>query len=246
MIEGYYTGNQLIDESLAGVRDFSRKYYNEAAMYFMRGYRDFRIFNDSGSIKDAWCTVTAINTVNYPKDAIRIISVGIIADGEFFTFTRSDDLVSPLTSPIDESLDSDRGEDDTLRRTPTVGYGAKGTNVEYYFKDEQQKRRIVLSRIAVDVSRFAARSEVLIKYVSDGVDNLDELYIPNDAANMLIAYIEYKLVESRPDVYSRAYAMDKKESYYEARNMYDALQMPTLQELIDVVYETSSQNVRRL
>lgn len=246
MIKGYYTGNQLIDEALAGVRDFDRKYYKEAAMYFMRGYRDFRLFNESGSVKEAWLPITTINTVNYPEDVMRVISVGIVSDGELFTFTRADGMVSPVTSPIDGELDSDRGEDDTLRRTPTAGYGAKGTNVEYYFKDEQQKRRIVLSRMAVNVSRFANRSEVLVRYVSDGVNNLDELYIPNDAANMLISYIEYKLVESRPDKYSRTYISDKKENYYESRNMYDTLQLPTLQELADVIYETSSQNVRRV
>jgi len=244
--KGYYTANQVIDESLAGVRDFDRRYYKEAAMYFLRGYRDFKLFHESGNLKESWETITPINTVNYPADAIRIISVGVMVNKELFTFTRSDSMVSPVTSPIDAALDSDRGEDDTLMRSPTSGYGAKGVNVEYYYKDEQKKRRIVLGRAALDTSRFADRSEVLIRYVSDDTDNLDEVYIPNDAANLLICYVEYQLVKSRPDKYNLGYVANKKEDYREAVAMYDALQLPTLQELADMVYETSGQNVRRL
>ena len=53
------------------------KDYGEAAMYFARGYRDFELFQDFGSIKEAWLPITAINTVNYPTDAMRIVSIGV-------------------------------------------------------------------------------------------------------------------------------------------------------------------------
>src|SRR6056297_728813 len=107
-MRGYYTGNQIIDESLAGIRDFNRKYYQEGAMYFLRGFRDFRLFHDSGSIKESWEEITAINTVNYPSDLLRLISVGVVVNKEIFTFTHSDDIVAPITSPIDALLDEDR------------------------------------------------------------------------------------------------------------------------------------------
>jgi hypothetical protein len=245
MPTGFRTANQIINESLASVRDFDRKYYNEAAMYFDRGYREFKLFNDS-SFKESWETITAINTVNYPKDAIRLLSVGVVSDGEMFTFTRSDDMVAPITSPIDSFLDSDRGEDDTLRRVPQIGYGAKSVNVEYYYFDDRKKRRIVLGRAAVDVSRFAARGEVLVRYVANEVDNLDALHIPDDASNLLIAYIEYKLVESRPDKYDRGYMAEKKQNYREEVRRYEALELPSLQDMIDVIYETSGQTPRRV
>ena len=244
-MKAYYTANQLIDEALAGVRCFDRKYYGEAAMYFARGYRDFELFQDFGSIKEAWLPITAINTVNYPTDAMRIVSIGVETGKELFTFTKADNMISPITSSIDEALDSDRGEDDTIDRNPTHGYGAKANNLEYYYKDDKAKRRIVLGRMALDQTRFANRSEVLVRYVSNGIDNLDTTYIPNEAANLLIAYIEHKLVQSMPDKYTGQYRAEKREDYIEARNMYDALNMPSLDELIDVIYESSGQNVRR-
>ena len=246
MLDGFRTANNIIDESLAALRDEGRTMYNEAAMYFDRGFREFRLFHDSGSIKESWQPVTAINTVNYPKDLLKLISVGVVVDKEFFTFTRSDKMVAPITSPIDASLDSDREEDSTLRRTPTYGYGTKAGNVEYYYKDDKVGRRIVLGRMALDITRYASRSEVLVQYVSTGLDNLDETYIPNEAANLLMAYIEYKLVESRPEKYGRAYIADKKQNYFEEKAMVAALEMPSLDELIDVIYETSSQLPRRI
>lgn len=245
-MKGFYTANQIIDESLAGVQDFERKYYNEAAMYFLRGFRTFKLFHEAGCVKEAWLPITPINTVNYPEDVMRLITVGVSVNKELFTFTRSDKIVSPISSPIDAVFDTDREENDSIERTPTDGYGTKGANVEYYYKDEPDKRRIVLGRLAVDKTRFADRSEVLLRYVSTGVDNLDSTYIPNEAANLLISYIEYKLVESRPDKYSRFYIADKKENYREEVNMYDALNLPSLDELADMIMETSSQNVRRV
>lgn len=243
-MKGYYTAVQVINEALAGIRDFDRKYYDEAAMYFLRGYRDFKLFDEYGCVKEAWKPITPINTINYPEDVMRLIQVGVIAYNEFFPFTRSEHIVSPSTA-IDEMFDTSREEGETLRRVPSTGYGAVGANVEYYFKDEPNNRRIILSRIAVDTILFSDRQEALLRYVSTGVDSLETTYIPNEAANMLIAYIEYKMCESRPDAYARTYIADKKENYLEARNMYSTLQMPSLDEMIDMIYETSGQNVRR-
>lgn len=245
-VPGFYTAAQLIDEALAGLRDFDRTYYKEATMYFMRGFRDFKLFSEYGDVQETYQPVTSINTVNYPEDAMRIITLGVVVNRELFTFTRADDLVAPISSPIDNFLDEERGEDGELRRSPTYGYVATAANQEYYFRDDKVKRRLILGRRAVDKTRFADRSEVLVRYISNGVTNFDTTYIPNEAANLLINYIEYKIVDSMPDKYDARYRAERKENYFEARNMYESLQLPTLDELMDMIYETSSQSVRRL
>lgn len=244
-MKGYYTANQIIDEALAGIRDFDRRSYGEAAMYFLRGYRDFALFHAGGQVKETWRSITAVNTVPYPEDLMRLLSVGINSDGEFFSFTRSDKIVSPVSNPLGDAFDTTRDEGDTLRRVPATGYGAMGQNVEYYYKDDRENRRVILSRMALDLIQFADRSEVLFRYVSNGVDDLDKTYITNDAANLLISYIEWKLVSARPEQYDARYRSEKKEEYIEAQRMYDVLELPSIDELEDVIYETSSQNVRR-
>ena len=242
---GFHTANQLIDEALVGIRDFDRINYKEASVLFLSAFREFQLFEAGAQVKEAWRDITAINTVNFPEDLMRLIDVSVVVDGEYFPFTRSDKLVDPITDPLDGVRDADRGEDDTLRRTPSYGYGTKGQNVEYYYKEDRTKRRIILSRMAVDQTLFADRTEVLVRYVSTGMEDFNKTYIADDAANLLIAYVLYKLVSARPDKYNGGYMAMKKEDYIEQLRMYRALEMPSLQDLEDMIYETSSQNVRR-
>lgn len=244
MAKGYLTANQLINESLIEVNDIDRKYYKEAAMYFMKGYRDFQLFEAVGQVNEAWCPITAVNTINYPEDAIRVLDVNILINGEYFSFTRSEKLAD-VSDPLDKARNTTRGEDETISRDPSYGYGTKGSNLEYYFKDDKKERRIVLSRMAVDQTRFADRTEALVRYVSDGINDLNTTNVAKDAANLLTSYVVYKLVSTRPDKYNLGYMSLKKEEYIENLKMYRALEMPSLQDLEDMIYETSSQNIRR-
>jgi len=244
-MKGVLTPNNIIDEALVEIRDFERANFKEASVYFLKGWRDFQIFEAGAQVKEAWRDITAINTVPFPEDLLRLIDVSIVLDGEYFSFTKSDILVDPITDPLDKTRDTTRGEDDTLRRSPSVGYGAQGNNLEYYYKEDRAKRRIILSRMALDQTLFADRTEVLVRYVATGMDDFNSTYIAADAGNMLVAYVAYKLVQARPEKYNPTYMAVKKEEYIEHLRMYRALEMPSLQELEDMIYESSGQNVRR-
>jgi len=242
MAKGFHSVDNIVREALIEIRDFEAVNYAEAAHYLMKGFRDFQLFHNHGSIKEAWRPVTAINTCNFPEDLLRLIKVGVIVDGEFFPFTRADDLVNP-SDPLDLSLTAD--ENTTIDRTPSYGYGARAHNLEYYYKEDRSNRRVILNRVSVDKTAFADRQEVLFKYVSNGVEDFNTTYIPDDAANLLSSYVVYKLVSARPDEHNMNYIMLKKEDYIEAKRAYDMLEMPSLQDLEDMLYENSGQNVRR-
>lgn len=243
MAKGYYTASQIIDEALLGVQDDSRNGYLEAAMYFMRGYRDFQLF-DAFQEKEKWVEINALNnTVQIPEDLVRFNEIGISISGEFFSFTEAQEMVRP-SDALESGLLSDRNEGQTIDRTPSVGYGAKGQNVEYYYKFYEAERRIVLNRLAVDKTRFADRSEVLIKYISNEIDDLEKAKVSGDAANMLIAFIEWKMVASRPDKYDARYRMEKQQEFDRNETRYRTLLLPSVQEMLDAMYEQSGQNVR--
>lgn len=245
-MKGYQTAEQVVNEALAMVRDFDRVYYNEAALYFIRGFREFRLFKSTGQVKESWEIVTPIDTVNYPQDLIRLVEAGVVIDGEFFSFTKSDDLVNLISDPLDLTLDEDRDEGETINRSPSVGYNAKANNLEYYYKVDNERRRIKLSRMALDTTLYADKDEVLLRYISSGIDDLKNTYVPGDAVNMLTSYIAYNICFSRPDKYDKGYIMMRKEDLREERNRYDTLRLPSLQELEDMIYETSGQIVRRI
>lgn len=241
---GYYTADEVVNEALIAVGDAERNRYAEATMYFLRVFRDFKIFS-SIQEKEAWMTINALNnTVLYPDDCIRILSVGCSIGREFFSFTESKKMVSP-SDALDSQLLADRDESDSIVRAPYSGYGAKALNLEYYYTLDDRKRRIILNRAAVDKTRYADRAEVLVKYVSDDIDSLSTTRVGVDAVNMLMAYIEWKLVAARPAEYPANYRMEKKQDFLEAEAMYRLLQIPDVDELMDVIYESSGQNIRQ-
>jgi hypothetical protein len=242
-IKGYYTANEIIDEALLSVGIEDRSRYPEAAMYFIRMFRDFKLFHVAQE-KEAWLPINnLVYTVQYPDDAIKILEVGVSVNREIFTFTEAPNMVEP-SDPIDRELRTSRDETQTTDRSPYSGYGAKGLNVEYYFNLDERNRRIILNRAAVDKTRYADRSEVLVRYVSHDVDSLDETRVGADAVNMLIAYVEWKLIAARPKEHTAQYRMEKKAEFQEAEASYRLLNIPDVGELMDVIYESSSQNVR--
>lgn len=242
-MKAYYTAKQVINEALAGVGDFQREYYAEAAMYFMRGYRDFALFN-SFQLKSAWLSINALNrTVKIPEDCLRVESVGVSINGEFFSFTESEDMVKP-SDPLDSQLLSDRNESDEINRSPRSGYGTKSTNMEYYYKVDESNRRILLNRIAVDKTRFADRTEVLVKFVSNNIDDLNTAVIDGSAANMLIAFVEWKMAEALREKFNRFDRADKKLNFEEAESRFRLLLIPSIDEMMDVIYESAGQNAR--
>lgn len=241
MAKGYYTGREVIDNALMHV-GFDRSYYNIGASHFMSMMRDYKLFHVAEE-KEAWLPINNLNyTVAYPDDAIKIISVGVSINREFFSFTESSEMVKP-SDPIGRELLSSRSESANIQRN-TTGYSSEGTNVEYFFHLDNRKRRLILNRAAVDKTRYADRSEVLVKFVSNDVDNLSETRVGMDAVNMIMAYIEWKLVSNKPKEYSANYVESKRRDFLEAEASYRLLNIPDVGELMDAIYETSGQNIR--
>jgi len=240
-MRGYYTADEIINEALIS-SNMGRESYPLASSFFMRMMRDYKLFHVS-ELKEAWLPINNLNyTVAYPDDAIKILSVGVSINREFFSFTEASEMVKP-SDPIGRELLSSRNESANIQRN-TAGYSGQGVNQEYYFTLDSRKRRIILNRAAVDKTRYADRSEVLVKFVSNDVDNLKETRVGMDAVNMLMAYVEWKLVASKPKEYTAQYRNEKKADFLEAEASYRLLNIPDVGELMDAIYETSGQNIR--
>ena len=242
-LKGYYSANEVISEALLRVGDAEQLRFAEAAMYFVSAHRDFQLYHSTDE-KQAWVTVNALNnTFLLPEDCVKVLSVGVSVNREFFSFTKSDSMTQP-SDVLDSQLLSDRDENDNISRAPYSGYGARALNVEYYYTVDSRKRRVILSRAAVNKTRFADRNEVLIKYVSQDIESLESTKVAVPAVNMIIAYIEWKLISARPNEYPANYRAEKKQDFLESEAMYRLLSIPDIDELMDVIYDSSGQNVR--
>jgi hypothetical protein len=243
MGRGYYQAAEVINEALYLVGDSDRMRYAEAALHFMAVHRDFSLFHTMEE-KEAWMTVNTLNnTVALNDDTIRVLSVGLSINGEFFSFTESSKMTTPSDATERTQL-TDRREDEKIDRAPYSGYGTKGLNTEYYYSVDYRKRRINLNRVAIDKLRFPDSSEVLVRYVSNDIDSLESTRVAMDAVNMLISYIVWKLIAAKPKDYSAQYRAEKKDEFLDAEYKYRLLSIPDVDELMDTIYETSSQNVR--
>lgn len=238
-----YNCDNLVNEALIGIRDFGGVRYAEAAMYLLRGLRDFNLFHGA-SVKYSWQKITPIQTIELPPDYLNFVSIGVSIGGNMFTYTRDNQMIVPF-DPLQSELSTDREEDQhTIRKSNYLG--ANGYNSEGYFKLDPQHNRIILRQTIIDQVSTGDRTELLLGYVSTGIDgDLKNSYVPAAAANMLIAYIEWKLIASDPEKYPANLRADKRAEYELAAEQFDFLSLPSIDELYDAIYETSSQSVRR-
>lgn len=238
-----YNCDQLVNEALVGTRDFDGNRYMEAAMYLLRGLRDFQIFHGA-SVKQSWEKITPIKTISFPTDYLNFVSLGINIGGKIFTYTKSAKLVMP-SDALGYAINDTRAEGDF---NVAVGYqyGTNGYNCEGYFMLDPAHDRIVLKQEFIDVAATSTREEVLLSYVANGIDgDLKNSFVPGAAANMLIAFIEYKLVASMPEKYPANFRSDKYSEYVIEAEKFDLLALPSVEELYDAIYETSAQGFRR-
>lgn len=238
-----YSLEQIVDESLAGIRDFDRTRYAEAVMYAMRGLRDFQIFH-CASIKQSWETITPIKTITFPEDYLNFISIGVQLNGGIFTFTKESTSINP-SNPLDDTLNPLRGETTQIKKN-SYGYASNSANLEGYFTLDPAHDRIVLKEPFIEYyTSNSSKTEVLLSYVSTGItDDLRNSYVPTTAANLLMAYVEYKLVASMPEKYPANYRADKFGEFQLEQEKFDILSLPSIDELYDAIYSTSAQ-IRR-
>jgi hypothetical protein len=240
-----YTAAQIIDEALMGIQDFDRKRYSEAVMYFGRGFRDYMLFH-AAYVTTKWLPVTAINTVDFPEDYMNMLSIGISRNGEIVTFSKAGRMLNPISDPLQQTLNTTRGEDETIQRLPLSGYNAKGINTDGYFYIDPANERVVLKDSFLIQYSNSDRTEVVMTYVSNGFgDDLRNTYIQSIAANMLISFIEWKLLESDPKTNANRIMM-KQLQYENEADKFDIHSLPDLDELYDVIFQTAGQSARVL
>lgn len=238
-----YNCDALVNEALFGIRDFGGTRYTEAAVFLLRGLRDFQLFHGS-SVKYAWTKISPVQTIELPNDYLNFVSIGVSIGGKIFTYTRDSQIVVP-SDPLQTVLNTERVEDEHVIKHSHY-LGANGYNSEGYFKLDPQHNRIVLKQTIIDQVAQSERTEILLGYVSTGIDgDLKNSYVPTAAANMLIAYIEWKLIQSDPEKYPANLRAEKRAEYEMAAEQFDFLSLPSIDELYDAIYETSSQSLRR-
>jgi hypothetical protein len=139
------------------------------------------------------CRIQSLETMNsnyivdMPGDLISLKDVYIPYDNMIWSLTRNS-LIPKITQIVNgsEIIPSDWGSGQDVYNNEGVYYASKGGNNDggYYIED-YTNRRIIF--------RNVTRSEVLIDYVSSGIDKVDPTYIPISAKGALEMYVMMQL-----------------------------------------------------
>jgi len=241
-MKGWQTASQIIDEALFLVQDMAKTRWHEAVMYFMRTIRDYELFHNT-SFSQTWLPISSIGTIALPDDCLEFISVGVSINGEIFTFTKSDKMAMP-SAPIRNKVVNDRGEEGLLSITPQSGSSTKGLNQEGYFAVDLKNNRVALKQAFLDYYTASQKTSVLVSYKGTGVNDVNTSYFPQKAVNMLTSKIAYDLTMSDPK--STPFIVQTRRSEWEKDALrYDALSLPSADELLDAIYATASLSLRR-
>ncbi len=124
--------------------------------------------------------------LSMPSDLIRLNGACIPVNGELWPLTVERQMV-PTTSLTDGAvtLDDDYGEGVDIVKVGT-GYSARGgVNLHGYVFPDYAQRRLVF--------RNVNRSEVLLDYMTTGVDLTDTTYVPTQAKTAIGFYVKLQM-----------------------------------------------------
>jgi hypothetical protein len=239
-MKAWYTAKQVIIESLALIEDFEQKRFEEATIHFMRTFRDFQLFH-STSFTKVWLPVTGIKTVTLPEDFIELVWIGTHFRGEIWTFTKNTRILSP-SDPLQQTLNTSRHEDSNLMAM-SYGYSAEGINEEGYFDLDERRNRIELKQSFLHFYNQSDIKEVYLGYIGNEITDINSAFVQAKAVNLITAGIAYQLTLSAVKPIPYIVSQREKE-FIRASNLFDALSLPTADELLDVIYQTSGQGIR--
>lgn len=168
----------------------------------------------------------AVNRFDFPSDMEQFVALGVPRNGRVYWLTRNNELIPTKTVVgIDESLDENDGEG---VEQPTSQYDSfdaiGGINTQGYFTLDNKNREIIVNS--------TERSELLLKYISSGVNNSGTTYVSSKHIEAITAYILWKDID-----YDRTAPMNMKEQYKsrfeDAKREIVRVELPALWEVLD-------------
>ena len=123
---------------------------------------------------------------------------------------------------------------DNIRASYT--YGTRGGSNAYRFKPDNKNRKFMLDGTIPD--------EVVLTYISTGIDDASTNYIPVYMEPVLEAYLNWQLSENDPQ--SPLGDRDRKQRlYYDRLRLVKKFETPPFSDIIDIFRKHISQSIRR-
>jgi len=142
-----------------------------------------------------------IFTILYPKDTVKILSVGMYRNDEFWPFTRKPNM-SILATQAGATEDFDYDANEGMAVPPMgASFGGQANNTAYWVDDPQQCRIMVrmfsyynTPASWQDHTTWLKDKGVIVRYKSTGIDCNGDVCVPVEARDLIVAKVTYEFV----------------------------------------------------
>lgn len=221
-----YVVRNLINELGAAQHKRFRNRYLQIAV---GGLRELNLYH-LNKFKQQWISVSStLGTVAWPSDLVKWLAVGYNLNGRFWTLTRDDDIIIPSgTVDNQDSLNTSRDENEDIERSTSAAFGTRGGVNSNYFTVDETNRRFVINGDSI--------SEVLVLYLSTGLNMSGVSVIPVQAVRALKDFIVWRVTRKKMDY--EMYAIS-------AKDLRDFECAFTEDEFLDMMSKTAFRGIKR-
>lgn len=210
-------------------------FYKKCMHHVINGVRDLNMFHVN-NVVTAKYNADTLGMIDMPADFVNIIALSMQDGGQLWTLTRNDKLIPTTTG---STLDTDIGEGVSIDTGVDRGYKTIGGKNEYYYTIDNVNNRFIIRPLPDTTKTF------FLQYVSSGIDTTtgNAVQIPQKIKESLKFYVLLQDAIMNDKTDKRLVGLYE-DQYKKAISKLRFLEMPTGDELRDMIYETY-QNVRR-
>jgi len=249
----FVTIDTIVSRVLLEIGDENnRRYYLRAAQWALDAFRRINVNHSPFYLERKITLDPMLYYAEYPKDLVKLLSVGVYRNGEFWSFTRKPDMsIFPLDAE-DNIHEPDQTESQTI---PMTGgkFGRSGSNIGYYVEDPEQGRFFVRNfRKDAQGSPMDTTSNILdkviIRYKTTGVDCNGDICVPTEAQDLIVSMVYYKFIQKSIPMRVTADVLDRTERELNSlQEEYEALMYEphNFWEYKDAIFRSLNSTARR-
>jgi len=234
--------------------DYSMAEYKRLLQMAVMGFSNLNM-TTLRSYDVAYVDIDSKGQGRMPDDFVDYTKVGVNLGGKLFVISFNKEVIINRQTESGDILNEaynadDNVPDNTFLFMPHTRNGLTESNLYGYSYGSGMSSFIPMFNIdyenkIIQLSSTVSAPQLIVEYISTGVSLSGNTFIPRYCETAMVEYLHWR---TRKNDYkaSRGAVIDAKQDYLEAVAELQLLEeVPTYQEIMDVLYSTSSQTPRR-
>lgn len=230
----------IVANVLNDLNIYSKENYKRYMQWVIRAFTQLNMYT-LRTVETVILSVSDTGAAIYPKDFIDYARIGECIGGKIYELGYNADLCLPRATECGEDVNANYDSDSegtgavSLLYNYPLGYrwyGVRGGQAESYYNIDRELGQIQLSN--------SITGDLVLQYISSGVSINGDTYIPRQAQESLIAFVHWQKSKWDGEPLNRT-LMLKRDFEEEETKLTNFETIPTLQEILDVFYESWSQ-----